>query len=62
MTSKNLSSNCPVCDSVVFLPSDLEESEIINCPDCRNSLVVAKLENGNVYLEVAPQVEEDWGQ
>jgi lysine biosynthesis protein LysW len=60
--AQTLSSNCPICDSLIQLPNDVEESEILNCPDCRNAIVVAKLQNGSAILEVAPQVEEDWGE
>lgn len=60
--TQNFSSNCPICDSLIQLPNDVEESEILNCPDCRNAIVVARLENGSAILEVAPQVEEDWGE
>ena len=53
---------CSICDATVTLPKNTEESEIINCSDCKSRLVVQKIMNGKVTLEQAPVVEEDWGQ
>ena len=53
---------CPICDGGVTLLSGTEESEIINCTDCKSRLVVKKITKGKVTLEKAPVVEEDWGQ
>jgi len=53
---------CPICDAQINIGSDLEESEIINCPDCRSRLVVEQITNGQVTLGQAPEVEEDWGE
>ena len=52
---------CPVCDAEVPLQSGLEESEILQCPDCQIRLV-AVLAGPGLTLNVAPQIEEDWGQ
>ena len=57
-----LKANCPICDAQITLPRNTEESEIISCSDCHTSLVVATIKNGNVTLQEAPKVEEDWGQ
>lgn len=57
-----IKSNCPICDGVVSLPKDTEESEIISCPECRSRLVVTSLKNNTATLKEAPQVEEDWGE
>jgi len=53
---------CPICDGLVTLPQNTEESEIINCPECRSRLVVVKIENEVATLSEAPEVEEDWGE
>lgn len=58
----NLSSNCPVCDGQINLPQDTEETEIINCAECQNRVVVASLSNNKIVLEEAPEIEEDWGE
>lgn len=57
-----LTAVCPVCDAQVILAEGLEESEIINCSDCRSRLVVEKIEKNAVSLAKAPEVEEDWGE
>ena len=53
---------CPTCDAEVTVPKGTEESEIINCSDCKSRLVVEKIEKDQVMLQQAPAVEEDWGQ
>lgn len=53
---------CPICDAQISLSGGLEESEIINCSDCRSRLVVEKIEKNTVTLAKAPEVEEDWGE
>ncbi len=53
---------CPVCDAEVTFPASVEESEIINCVECKSRLVVAKINGSNITLEQAPAVEEDWGE
>jgi alpha-aminoadipate carrier protein LysW len=42
------------------LADDLEVGEIVVCPDCGVELEVMSLDP--VALEVAPEVEEDWGE
>lgn len=53
---------CPICDAMVTLPVNTEESEIISCAECHTKLVVAKIENKTATLQEAPKVEEDWGE
>jgi lysine biosynthesis protein LysW len=57
-----LKGNCPICDCEINLPEETEETEIITCSECRNRLVVEKIEEGRVILKEAPKVEEDWGE
>ena len=59
--SKNVAV-CPICDAQVSLAQDVEESEIITCPDCHSRLVVEKVKGSKVSLSKAPEVEEDWGE
>lgn len=52
--------NCPECAAEVELDSDVMLGEIIECPDCAAELEVTSLEP--VTVELAPEVEEDWGE
>jgi len=58
----NRLSECPICYFVIPLEPDLEESEIITCPDCQSKLVVSNVQESNITLEEAPVIEEDWGE
>lgn len=51
---------CPECAAELDLGPDLEEGEIIVCPDCGTELEVMSLDP--ITLELAPEVEEDWGE
>lgn len=57
-----LIAKCPICDGEVTLSDDVEESEIVNCPECENRVVVGSVKKGKVVLEEAPEIEEDWGE
>jgi len=51
---------CPECAAELDLAPDVEEGEIIVCPDCGVELEVVSLQP--ITLELAPEVEEDWGE
>ena len=51
---------CPECAAELALDSDVEEGEIVVCPDCGVELEVISLTP--LTLELAPEVEEDWGE
>ena len=51
---------CLECAAELELGPDLEEGEIVVCPDCGIELEVMSLDP--VTLELAPEVEEDWGE
>ena len=51
---------CPECAAELDLTADIEEGEIIVCPDCGAELEVMSLDPPSV--ELAPEVEEDWGE
>jgi len=53
---------CPICGSQAEFSSIPEENELINCNSCNNRLLVKKIENNQIILEEAPQIEEDWGE
>ena len=51
---------CPECDAEVNIPANVVQNELIACPDCGTELEVVSL--NPVTLELAPEVEEDWGE
>jgi len=51
---------CPECAAELALADDLEVGEIIVCPDCGAELEVMSLDP--VTVDLAPEVEEDWGE
>lgn len=51
---------CPECDAELNIPTDAMENEIIACPDCGAELEIISL--NPLQLELAPEVEEDWGE
>ncbi len=51
---------CPECAAELKLASDTVEAEIVICPDCGVELEVISLDP--IKLDLAPEVEEDWGE
>ncbi|MCK4898251.1 MAG: lysine biosynthesis protein LysW [Anaerolineales bacterium] len=51
---------CPECVAELELASDVEVNEIMVCSDCGVDLEVTSLAPATV--ELAPMVEEDWGE
>jgi alpha-aminoadipate carrier protein LysW len=51
---------CPECAAELSLDVDVEEGEIVVCPDCGVELEV--MSTSPVSVELAPEVEEDWGE
>jgi alpha-aminoadipate carrier protein LysW len=51
---------CIECDANLDLTPDLELGEILVCSDCGVELEVMSLKP--LTLELAPEVEEDWGE
>jgi len=51
---------CPECEAVLQFDPDLECNEIVVCPDCGVELEVVSLDP--IAVELAPEVEEDWGE
>ena len=54
------SAECPECAAGLDLADDVEEGEIVVCPDCGVELEV--IGRSPITLELAPEVEEDWGE
>ena len=51
---------CPECDAEVDIPTDAMENELLACADCGIELEIMSL--APLTLELAPEVEEDWGE
>lgn len=51
---------CPECEAELTLPNGVMENELIACPECGSELEVISLDP--VTVELAPEVEEDWGE
>lgn len=51
---------CPECDASLGIPADAMENELIACEDCGAELEIISL--SPFQLELAPEVEEDWGE
>lgn len=51
---------CPECDADVAIPADAMENELISCAECGAELEIISLDP--VELDLAPEVEEDWGE
>ncbi len=59
-TASTRSIECPECAAQVTLARPPLIGEVIRCGDCAVELEVTCTEP--VSVEVAPQVEEDWGE
>ena len=51
---------CPECEGEVEIPPDAMENELVSCAECGTELEIMSLEP--IELELAPEVEEDWGE
>lgn len=50
---------CPECDANLLLVNPMQ-GEIVPCSDCGVDLEVISI--NPLHLELAPEVEEDWGE
>lgn len=55
-----LTATCPDCGAEVTLPANAMQNELFSCPDCGAELEIISL--NPVVVELAPTVEEDWGE
>jgi len=60
MNTEQHTSECPECAGEVPYADDVMQHEIIPCPDCGAELEVTGVDP--VELELAPEIEEDWGE
>jgi len=51
---------CPECSGTLQLDDVAHMGEIVVCPDCGVELEVVGLDP--IALDLAPEVEEDWGE
>jgi len=51
---------CPECDGPVACDEAPMVGEIIECEECGVELEVTQIDH--LVVEVAPEVEEDWGE
>lgn len=65
----NLRSNlnkttCPVCESEIDVPFDVQKGNILSCPGCGIELEVKETENGGDCLKLTEFIieGEDWGE
>ena len=59
-TSEVRSLPCPECGAKVEIAADVLANEILPCGECASELEVTSLDP--LQLELAPEVEEDWGE
>lgn len=51
---------CPECEAELDVPSDVMQGEILECAECGAELEVTA--TSPLAIELAPEVEEDWGE
>ena len=52
--------NCIECEAQLQLDTNPVAGEIIQCPDCSVELEIINL--NPLQIDLAPEVEEDWGE
>ena len=52
--------DCPECGADLDLHDDLEVGEIVDCATCGAELEVVGVDP--LAIDVAPELEEDWGE
>jgi len=55
-----MKNECPECTAELVLDDVAHKGEIVVCPDCGVELEVVGLDP--ITLDLAPEVEEDWGE
>lgn len=55
-----ITASCPECDATILRAEGVIANEILPCEECGAELEVISLEP--FKLELAPEVEEDWGE
>lgn len=60
MSTIAITATCPECEATVPFDRAPLNAEIARCPDCAAELEV--ISTDPLTLELAPEVEEDWGE
>ncbi len=59
-TTQGRTVECPECANNIALAANILVGEILDCGDCGAELEVRATDP--VRVEIAPEVEEDWGE
>ncbi|MFC3492688.1 lysine biosynthesis protein LysW [Glycomyces rhizosphaerae] len=62
MSTQTASADCLVCDAPFTIDAAWEKGEIIECASCGQEHEVAETTPERTRIELAPEVEEDWGE
>ncbi|MFI8324703.1 lysine biosynthesis protein LysW [Streptomyces sp. NPDC085529] len=62
MTTAIAAPKCLVCDTEFEVQDDWEKGEITECTACGQEHEVLEKTADLVRLDLAPEVEEDWGE
>ncbi|MEU6860678.1 lysine biosynthesis protein LysW [Glycomyces sp. NPDC046736] len=62
MSTQTTSADCLVCDAPFTIDAEWEKGEIVECGSCGQEHEVAEQTAALTRLELAPEVEEDWGE
>ncbi|MGW0204473.1 lysine biosynthesis protein LysW [Streptomyces sp. NPDC003233] len=62
MTLATAVASCLVCDTEFEVRDDWEKGEITECAACGQEHEVVEKSAAGVRLDLAPEVEEDWGE
>jgi alpha-aminoadipate carrier protein LysW len=54
--------DCLVCDIALEIQQDWEVGEIVECGSCGQEHEVVEKSAAATRVELAPEVEEDWGE
>lgn len=60
MNAATTTAACPECDAPIAFDRAPLAGQVTRCPDCSAELEVTA--TAPITLELAPEVEEDWGE
>ncbi len=58
--TQTMTAPCPECGAEITLKGKILAGELVHCPECSSELEVMSV--NPIKLELAPEVEEDWGE
>ena len=56
----NQNTDCPECGADVPVAADVLLNEILPCSDCGAELEI--IQTSPLQIDLAPEIEEDWGE